>query len=112
MSYAITDCKGFDLVSDFTGGNRRRFSLKCFKTLLTLCGVLLTLCSLILGCAMKFLSVWLFWGNFSPLECIKAYFVHFPKNLGPLAFPRISADLFVVAKATILSLRKQEGVNF
>jgi len=88
------------------------FLSNALKRFLRPSGVLLTLCSLILGCAMKFLSVWLFWGNFSPLECIKAYFVHFPKNLGPLAFPRIRADLFVLAKATFLSLRKQQAVNF
>ena len=32
--------------------------------------------------------------NFRLLECIKAFFVHFPKNLGLLAFPKIMAKFF------------------
>lgn len=33
VSYAVTDFKGFDLVSFFIRANQRLFSLKCFKTL-------------------------------------------------------------------------------
>ena len=41
----------------YQAGTQRRFSPKCFKRCFRLSGVLLKLCRLILGCAIKFLSV-------------------------------------------------------
>ena len=52
---------------------QRRFSLKCFKTLLMLC-------KLVLGCAVKCLFDRSSWGNVYLLEFIMDVFVNFPKK--------------------------------
>ena len=54
-------------------GTQRRFSPKCFKTLFLAIWSALKLCRLILGCAIKFLSVRFFQGNCSLPEFIRAF---------------------------------------
>ena len=49
---------------------------RCFR----LSGVLLKLCRLIIGCAIKFLSLWSFQGNCSLPEFIKVFILPFRKS--------------------------------
>ena len=49
------------------------------------------------------------------LESFQNYsgiFVHFPKTLGFISFPKILADLFSVPETTFLSYRKDQALNF
>ena len=89
-------CKKINL--DMPGASNDGFLPNALKRCFRLSGVLLKLCRVILGCAIKFLSVRFFLGNCSLPEFIRAIFVHFPKTLGLISFPKIVADLFLCQK--------------
>ena len=76
------------------------------KRYFRLSGVPLKLCRFFLGRAIIFLSVRSFLSPANLSRNYKGIFVHFPKTLGLISFPKILADLFPVLETTFLSIRK------
>ena len=81
----------------YSGAPNDGFLPNALKRRFTLSGVLLKLCRLILGCAIKFWSVRFSRGTVV-FPNLLGFFVHFPKTLGLISFPKILADLFLCQK--------------